>query len=111
MATANVTGFPLIEVPLCDPDLLQPVARALLDRGMYTTLAPYPGVPRDEVGFRIQVTAANTDAQIDALLDTLTWLQHDFGGGVAPMRTTAAAPSGDSAAVLPRSRGHIRRSA
>ena len=47
---------------------------ALLDRGVYVTLAPYPGVPRDEVGFRVQVTAANTDAQIDTLLEALTWL-------------------------------------
>jgi 8-amino-7-oxononanoate synthase len=111
VTTANVTGFPLIEVPLRDPVMLQPVARALLDRGIYTTLAPYPGVPRDQVGFRVQVTAANTDAQVDALLDTLTWLQHDFGDGAAPMRSTAPAPSARSAAAVPRSRGHIRRSA
>ncbi|MET0415557.1 MAG: pyridoxal phosphate-dependent aminotransferase family protein, partial [Actinoplanes sp.] len=84
--TANVTGFPLIEVPLRDPELLQPVARALLSRGVYTTLAPYPGVPRDEVGFRIQVTASNTDVEVDALLDTLSWLQDGFAGGAAPIR-------------------------
>ena len=29
------------------------------------TLAAYPLVPSDEVGFRVQVTAANTDAEID----------------------------------------------
>jgi 8-amino-7-oxononanoate synthase len=72
-------------VPLRDPDLLQPVARALQDRGIYTTLAPYPGVPRDEVGFRIQVTSANTDAEIDALLGTLTWLDTEFAEE-SPMR-------------------------
>lgn len=60
VTTANVTGFPLVEVPLREPELLRPVARALLDAGICTTLAPYPGVPRDEVGFRIQLTAANT---------------------------------------------------
>jgi hypothetical protein len=32
------------------------------------TLAPYPGVPKDQVGFRIQVTAANTDEQIEQLI-------------------------------------------
>ena len=31
-------------------------------------------MPRDEVGFRIQMTAAHTDEQIDDLLDTLTLL-------------------------------------
>lgn len=108
---ANVTGFPLVEVPLRDPGLLQPVGRALLARGIYTTLAPYPGVPRDEVGFRIQVTAANTDAEIDDLLTTLTWLQHDFGDGTPPMRLRSPSPSGDSATAGPRSPDRTRRSA
>ena len=29
------------------------------------TLAAFPLVPKNEVGFRFQVTAANTDAEID----------------------------------------------
>jgi 8-amino-7-oxononanoate synthase len=109
VSPANVTGFPLIEVPLRDPALLQPVGRALLERGLYTTLAPYPGVPRDEVGFRIQVTAANTDAQIDDLLATLTWLQTGFADGAAPMRLRSPSPSAGSAAAVPRSRDRTRR--
>ncbi|HET6533400.1 MAG TPA: pyridoxal phosphate-dependent aminotransferase family protein [Actinoplanes sp.] len=86
VTTANTSVFPLIEVPLRDPDLLQPVARALQARGIYVTLAPYPGVPRDEVGFRIQVTAANTDAEVDDLLQTLTWLHAEFDPAGSPMR-------------------------
>ena len=35
------------------------------------TLAAYPLVPRDEVGFRVQLTAANTDAEIDLLIAAL----------------------------------------
>ena len=35
------------------------------------TLAAYPLVPRDEVGFRVQLTAANTDAEIDTLIGAL----------------------------------------
>jgi 8-amino-7-oxononanoate synthase len=72
VATPNESGFPLIQVPLTDPEDLDRVGRALLDCGIYTTLAPYPGVPRSEVGFRVQVTAANTDEEIDELLDALT---------------------------------------
>jgi 8-amino-7-oxononanoate synthase len=72
--TPNTSGFPLIEIPLADADDLHLVARQLLDRGVYTTLAPYPGVPRDQVGFRLQVTAANTDEQIDTVLAALTEL-------------------------------------
>jgi 8-amino-7-oxononanoate synthase len=32
------------------------------------TLAAYPLVPREEVGFRVQITAANTDAEVDRLI-------------------------------------------
>jgi 8-amino-7-oxononanoate synthase len=74
VATPNVSGFPLVEIPLRDADDLPSVARTLLDRGLYVTLAPYPGVPRGEVGFRLQMTAAHTDEQIDELLGTLTRL-------------------------------------
>ncbi len=72
--TPNRSGTPLIEIPLHDADDLNRVAHRLLARGVYVTLAPYPGVPRDQVGFRVQMTAAHTDAQIDDLLDTLSWL-------------------------------------
>jgi 8-amino-7-oxononanoate synthase len=72
--TPNTSGFPLVEIPLKDGDNLLAVARTLLNHGLYVTLAPYPGVPRDQVGFRIQMTAAHTDEQIDDLLDTLTLL-------------------------------------
>jgi 8-amino-7-oxononanoate synthase len=72
--TPNISGFPLVEIPLRDPEELHAVARTLFDRGVYTTLAPYPGVPRDEVGVRIQVTAANTDEELDLLIETLTML-------------------------------------
>jgi 8-amino-7-oxononanoate synthase len=44
------------------------VGRMLFDRGIYVTLAAYPLVPRDEVGFRLQMTAANTDAEVDRLI-------------------------------------------
>ena len=40
-----------------------------------------PGVPREEVGFRIQVTAANTDDQVSELLAALDRL-----ADVVPLR-------------------------
>jgi 8-amino-7-oxononanoate synthase len=67
-ATLNTSAFPIIEVPLADPDQLDRAGRFLFDHGIYVTLAFYPGVPRDEVGFRLQVTAANTDAEIDTAI-------------------------------------------
>jgi 8-amino-7-oxononanoate synthase len=72
VATRNVSAFPVVEVPLADPDDLDLAGRFLFDHGMYVTLAFYPGVPRDEVGFRLQVTAANTDDEVDELLGSWT---------------------------------------
>ena len=48
---------------------------------IYVTLALYPGVPREEVGFRIQVTAANTDDEVAELLAALDRL-----ADVVPLR-------------------------
>jgi hypothetical protein len=41
-------------------------------------MAAYPLVPHDEVGFRIQVTAANTDEQVNRLIETLHGLAERF---------------------------------
>jgi 8-amino-7-oxononanoate synthase len=70
-ATLNTSGFPIIEVPLADPEDLPRAGRFLLDHGIYATLAFYPGVPHQEVGFRLQLTAANTDQQVTQLLAVL----------------------------------------
>jgi 8-amino-7-oxononanoate synthase len=67
----NRSGLPIIEIPLVDADDVEAVGRFLFDRGIYVTLAAYPLVPRTEVGFRIQVTAANTDGEIEELCATL----------------------------------------
>lgn len=70
--TPNVCGTPIVEIPLADPDDLDVVGRLLWRAGIYVTLAAYPLVPRDQVGFRVQVTAANSDQEIDELLAVLT---------------------------------------
>jgi 8-amino-7-oxononanoate synthase len=69
--TPNHSGLPIIEVPLRDYQRIADVGQLLFDRGVYVTLAAYPLVPKDEVGFRIQVTAANTDAEIDSVISAL----------------------------------------
>jgi len=76
--TPNHSGFPIIEVPLARHEDVDAVGRFLFENGIYVTLAAYPLVPRDEVGFRIQVTAANTDAEIENLLDVLSRLTSCF---------------------------------
>ncbi|MFD7321591.1 aminotransferase class I/II-fold pyridoxal phosphate-dependent enzyme [Streptomyces sp. NPDC059875] len=99
IATPNTDGLPIIGIPLAEALDLEAVAAFLWGRGIYVTLASYPLVPRDRVGFRIQVTAANTDEEIDQLNAALTDLSHYFAlqrpaephaGGVA-----AGHPSSD----------------
>jgi 8-amino-7-oxononanoate synthase len=71
VATPNRSGFPIIEIPLRDYRRIADVGQFLFDRGVYVTLAAFPLVPKAEVGFRIQLTAANTDAEIDTLISAL----------------------------------------
>ncbi|MFG2837759.1 aminotransferase class I/II-fold pyridoxal phosphate-dependent enzyme [Streptomyces zaomyceticus] len=78
IATPNTDGLPIIEIPLADSDDLDDVAAFLWDHGIYVTLASYPLVPRDRVGFRVQVTAANTDEEIEELCAALTLLAARF---------------------------------
>jgi 8-amino-7-oxononanoate synthase len=66
--TPNHSGFPIIEIPLSDYRRIAEVGQFLFDHGAYVTLAAYPLVPKDEVGFRVQLTSANTDAEIDLLI-------------------------------------------
>jgi 8-amino-7-oxononanoate synthase len=72
--TPNTGTTPIIELPLAAGQDIERVGRLLWDRGIYVTLAAYPLVPRDQIGFRIQVTAANTDAELDQLNAVLTEL-------------------------------------
>ena len=72
--TPNRDETPIIELPLAPGQDIDTVGRLLWDRGIYVTLAAYPLVPRDQVGFRVQVTAANTDAELDQLNAVLTEL-------------------------------------
>ena len=78
ITTPNESGFPIIEVPLADAGSVDEVGELLFERGIYVTMAVYPLVPRDEVGFRLQLTAANTDQQIDHLCDVLGEVAEKF---------------------------------
>ena len=69
--TPNTSGLPIIEFPLRDHTRIDSVGRQLFERGIYVTLAAYPLVPKAEVGFRVQLTAANTETEVAALIDAL----------------------------------------
>jgi len=91
VSVPNRSGYPIIEIPIGDSERIDEVGDFLFDNGIYATLAAYPLVPRHEVGFRIQVTAANPDSHIDRLLGVLSDLaaQSLFAPGAHP-RTPAA---------------------
>ncbi len=76
--TPNQSGYPIIEVPLANHEEIDDVGRYLFDHGIYATMAAYPLVPKNEVGFRIQTTAANTDEEIDDLIRVLGNMQDHF---------------------------------
>ena len=76
--TPNRSGYPLIEIPLARHEDIDLVGRYLFDRGIYVTMAAYPLVPMDEVGFRIQITAANDEEEIDLLCAVLGEINDRF---------------------------------
>ncbi|MFJ3670902.1 aminotransferase class I/II-fold pyridoxal phosphate-dependent enzyme [Streptomyces sp. NPDC090106] len=80
--TLNTDELPILEIPLADPADLDGVAAFLWEEGIYVTLAAYPLVPRDRVGFRVQITALNSDEDIERLTATLSRLAARF-----PLRT------------------------
>ncbi|MGW7306297.1 aminotransferase class I/II-fold pyridoxal phosphate-dependent enzyme [Streptomyces sp. NPDC054835] len=94
--TPNTDGLPIIEIPLAEADDLAAVAAFLWERGIYVTLASYPLVPRDRVGFRVQITAANTDEEIDQLDDALTALARRFPLQHSVPARPGAVPAGQS---------------
>ena len=88
--TPNHSGLPIVEIPLRDHERIGEVGQLLFERGVYVTLAAYPLVPRDEVGFRVQLTAANTDTEIDTLIAALEELAGM--GELRPMDQASAPP-------------------
>ena len=76
--TPNTSGFPIVEIPLSSHEDIDEVGRYLFEHGQYATMAAYPLVPKNEVGFRVQVTAANTDEQVDELIEVLANLHERF---------------------------------
>ena len=76
--TPNESGLPIIEIPLADHEEIDAAGRFLFDRGIYVTMAAFPLVPKNEVGFRVQVTAANTDDEVGQLISAIADLREKF---------------------------------
>jgi 8-amino-7-oxononanoate synthase len=76
--TPNESGLPIIEIPLANHEEIDAAGRFLFDRGVYVTLAAFPAVPKSQVGVRVQVTAANTDEEVEHLISVLSALRERF---------------------------------
>ena len=76
--TPNRSGLPIIEIPLARHQDIDAAGRFLFENGVYVTMAAFPLVPKHEVGFRVQVTAANTDAEVDQLIKVIAALHERF---------------------------------
>ena len=95
-------------MPLARHEDIDEVGRFLFDNGIYVTLAAYPLVPKSEVGFRIQTTAANTHAEIEQLVDVLGKLASAFD--LQPARETSGSMrSGLMRALSRHDCAHARR--
>jgi 8-amino-7-oxononanoate synthase len=90
--TPNRSGLPIIEFPLRDHARIDSVGRQLFERGIYVTLAAYPLVPKPEVGFRVQLTAANTDTEVSTLIEALAELAER-----GELQPAGATPIGEAA--------------
>lgn len=71
----NNTDFPIFNIYLQNPDQLDFVTQFLWENNTYVTLCPYPMVAKNDVGFRVQVTAANTEDEVDYLISVLKKLK------------------------------------
>jgi 8-amino-7-oxononanoate synthase len=64
----NDTYFPIVSVWIGDSEALSLASKILWESGILITLAPYPMVKKGQESLRITITAANTDEQIDTLI-------------------------------------------
>ncbi len=74
----NTTDFPIFNFYLKNAADVDPVSDFLFERGVYVTLAPYPMVSAADVGFRVQLTAANTYEEINHLIAVVKELKEKF---------------------------------
>ncbi len=72
-------GHPIIPVMLGDAALAARMADALLQEGVYVIGFSFPVVPRGKARIRTQMSAAHTDARIDAAIGAFARVGHGLG--------------------------------
>ncbi|MFH1832206.1 MAG: pyridoxal phosphate-dependent aminotransferase family protein [bacterium] len=74
----NQTGFPIVYVVIGNNTDLVASANQLFEDGILVTVSPYPMVAKGAEGHRITLTAANTDEQVDHLLNCFSKIKAGF---------------------------------
>ena len=70
---------PIIPIMLGDASVAAEMADRLLDKGVYVIGFSYPVVPRGEARIRTQMSAAHTDATLDAAMEAFVEVGSDMG--------------------------------
>ncbi len=71
----NHTGFPIISVWLGKSEHIIEISKILYQNHILLTLSPYPMVKKGDEALRITVTASNTEAEIDQLIEAFSELK------------------------------------
>lgn len=68
----NQSGFPIVYVVIGETQSLIETANLLFKEGILVTVSPYPMVKKGDDGHRITLTAANTEGEVEHLLQAFT---------------------------------------
>ncbi len=85
----NDTYFPIVSVWVGETRHLIHTAKILWDHGNLVTLAPYPMVKKGQESLRITVTAANTEQEVDNLVNTFVKVRDYLESQNAPISPLA----------------------
>lgn len=75
----NDTGFPVVTIVFGRPEATISACEALWQDGFVLTPSLFPATPLDRGGARLSITAANTDDQVDRLLESLADVKEILG--------------------------------
>jgi 7-keto-8-aminopelargonate synthetase-like enzyme len=71
LVVENEIGFPALTVVIGGVERVVEACNVAWEHGIVFTPAVFPAMPLERGGLRLSVTAANTDEEVDALLEAL----------------------------------------
>jgi 8-amino-7-oxononanoate synthase len=74
----NETGFPIVSAKMGDTEKLIDSANFMFDEGIMATVCPFPMVAKGDEVHRLTFTAANTDEEVEHLLNTFDKIRKNY---------------------------------